>query len=96
MQISAYRKGSTVRASAEAAGDFVVNATGGSFHFGEQRVEAFIRSNSFGPRLANALHGLEVGEALMINGAQLRLVVSRPNGNTATIVRRFKLTREIF
>ncbi len=96
MQVSAFRKGSTVRASAEVVGDFVVNATGGSFHFGERRIDHFIRSNGFGTRLATALHGLEVGEALMINGTQLRLVVSRPAGNKATIVCRFKLTREIW
>lgn len=97
MFTSAYRKGAVVNVSAAAAGDFcVVHSAGDGFRFGQGRVGHFIASNGFGRRLAEALQGLAVGDALTINAARQRLVVCRPAGKSATIRRRFRITRDLF
>lgn len=94
---TAYRTGAVVDVSAGTDGEFcIVHTVGNGFRFGPERIGAFIASNGFGKRLAEALQALDVGDAVAINAARQRLVVCRPLGNAATIRRRFRLTRDLF
>jgi len=75
--------------------EFHVSSTGQKFTFPAERLRHFITSNGFGPRLAQALHGLGTGEALTIRAARQRIIVSRPVNGIATVQRRFRLARDI-
>lgn len=78
------------------APEFHVSSVGDGFTFPAERLRHFITSNAFGPRLAQALHGLADGEAIAIKTARQRIVVSRSPDGIATVRRRFRLTRDIW
>lgn len=77
------------------APEFHVGSAGQGFTFPAERLRHFIASNGFGPRLAQALHGLAVGDAIAIKAARQRIVVSRSANGIATVRRRFRLSRDI-
>lgn len=73
----------------------VEHSTGEGFGFNAEQLRHFITSNGFRERLAKALYGLAMGDAVLIKAARQRIVVSRPNGNAPTIKRRFRLKRDL-
>ncbi len=77
------------------APEFHVGSAGQGFTFSAESLRHFIASNAFGPRLAQALHGLADGEAIAIKAARQRIVVSRSVNGVATVRRRFRLARDI-
>lgn len=91
-----YSKGATVRADGADGQVVVTHSTGEGFSFAPSRIDHFIVSNGFGARLAKALRGLTLGDAIVIRTARQRIIVAMPAEQSAVIRRRFRLQREIW